>query len=201
MPSLETPPPPSSRNRADIFEMPRKIWTRDECHHLMETGILEEGRYELLEGEIVIKMGQNEPHIYVCGRMLRALVSVFGFDFVRIPAPLAIDDYNEPEPDVSVTTRPARDYLTSGTPEPQDIRLAVEVADSTLRSDLRVKSSLYARAGIVEYWVVDINARCVHVHREPTAEGYESITVVGVEGTLTPLAAPQTSLPVVDLLP
>lgn len=185
----------------DSQEMPRKRWTRDECRRLMNLGLLEGGKYELIEGEIIPKVGQNELHIFVLMQVLLKLIEIFGRDYVRPPAPIAISDYNEPEPDVSGVARPLREYLDAGTPEPQDVRLLVEVSDSTLRGDISVKAALYGRAGIPEYWVVNINARAVEVFRQPTAEGYASVATVTGNEAIRPLAAPEAEVHVADLLP
>lgn len=181
--------------------LPRKRWTRDECHRLKEADALPTDFYELIEGEILIKMGQNEPHVFVCMQLLRVLASIFGFDFVRLPAPVALDETNEPEPDIAVTTRPARAYLAAGTPSPQDIRLVVEVSDTTLPLDRRIKAVLYARAGIAEYWIVNINARTLEVFRQPAADGYETVTSLSDTESVSPLAAPEALVRVADLLP
>lgn len=204
---LERPQPASPSEEAQIIlpdsqALPRKLWTLEECRQLMAAGFLEEGSaYELLEGEIVAKMTFNEPHIYVSSQVHRALAAIFGFDYVRPAAPVALNRRNGPEPDAAVMVRPLRDYLQIGTPPPQDARLVVEVSDATLRTDLQVKSHLYARAGIPEYWVVNVNARTLHIFREPTSEGYTSETILGETEAVSPLAASEAVISVADLLP
>ncbi|MDQ2800871.1 MAG: Uma2 family endonuclease [Armatimonadota bacterium] len=204
---LERPQPASLSEEARIVlpdsqALPRKLWTLEECRQLIAAGLLEEGgRYELLEGEIIDKMTFNEPHIYVSSQVHRALAAIFGFDYVRPAAPVALNRRNGPEPDAAVMVRPLRDYLQIGTPPPQDARLVVEVSDATLRTDLQVKSHLYARAGIPEYWVVNVNARTLHVFHQPTADGYGSETVLGENQSVSPLAAPDSTIAVADLLP
>ena len=180
--------------------MPRKRWTREECRQLMTLGMLEQGKYELIEGEIVVKMGQNGPHVFVCLQVFRLLVGIFGFDHVRFPAPVVIDETNEPEPDVAVTTGTTRDYIGDN-PASRDIRLAVEVSDSTIQSDKRIKATLYARAGIAEYWIVNINARELIVHRAPTENGYAEVEIRLEHETVQPLAAPGTEIRVSTFLP
>lgn len=93
-----------------------------------------------------------------------------------------------PEPDIVVTENDFRSYPRP--PRPQDVCLVVEVSDSTLRYDLRTKAALYARAGIVEYWVADSNGRKLIVHREPTEGQYASVVSYGVDASVMPLAAP-----------
>ena len=179
----------------------RKKWTRDECRQLMEMGILEEARFELIGGDIVPKMTQHERHIYTCKQVQKALEAIFGTDYVRLAAPIAIGEYEEPEPDAAVMHRPLIDYLRLGTPLPEEVRLVVEVSDRTLRQDLAAKKVQYGRAGIPEYWVVNINARTLHVFRQPAESGYAEEAILSPEETINSLAAPDTVVAVADLLP
>lgn len=182
-------------------EAERKRWTRDECRQLLEMGILEEARFELIGGDIVPKMTQHERHIYTCKQVQKALEAIFGTDYVRLAAPIAIGEYEEPEPDAAVMQRPLIDYLRLGTPLPAEVRLTVEVSDRTLRQDLNAKKVQYGRAGIPEYWVININARTLHVFREPTENGYAQEAILSSDSAVTPLAAPSTAVAVADLLP
>jgi len=179
----------------------RKRWTREECRQLMEMGILEEARFELIGGDIVPKMTQHERHIYTCKQIQKALEAIFGTDYVRLAAPIAIGEYEEPEPDAAVMHRPLIDYLRLGTPLPEEVRLAVEVSDRTLRQDLNAKKIQYGRAGIPEYWVININARTLHVFRQPIGTGYEAEVVLSPDDAVSPLAAPNAIVAVADLLP
>ena len=179
----------------------RKKWTRDECRQLLEIGLLEEARFELIHRDIVPKITQHERHIYLGKQIQKALEAIFGTDYVRLAAPIAIGEYKEPEPDAAVMHRPLFDYLRLGTPLPEEVRLAVEVSDRTLRRDLGAKKIQYRQAGIPEYWVVSINARTLHVFRRPTADGYAEETVLTPSDTVCPFAAPETALAIADLLP
>lgn len=182
-------------------EISRKRWTRSECRQLMDLGILEEARFELIHGEIILKMTQHERHVFTCQQVQRALEAIFGSEYVRMAAPIAIADHEEPEPDAAVMTHTGRDYLRLGTPPPEDVRLAVEVSDSTLRFDRTVKRGQYASAGIPEYWIVDINARALHVLRQPLGGDYTEEQTVTVGDTIRPLAAPAAAIAIADLLP
>ena len=182
-------------------ETERKRWTRDECRQLMEMGILEEARFELIGGDIVLKMTQHERHIYTCKQVQKALEAIFGTDYVRLAAPIALGEYEEPEPDTAVMHRPLVDYLRLGTPLPEEVRLAVEVSDRTLRQDLSAKKLQYGRAGIPEYWVININARTLHVFQQPNENGYAAEAILSPEDTVSPLAAPDAVVAVADLLP
>ncbi len=181
--------------------IPRKKWTRDECRRLVEMDLLPAGKFELIHGDIILKMTQHERHIYVCKQVQKALEAIFGVDYVRLANPIAIGEHEEPEPDAAAMQRPSVDYLRMGTPLPAEVRLSVEVSDSTLQWDLNAKKEQYGGAGIPDYWVVDIPNRLLHVFREPTPDGYASETVLTPEDEVRPLAAPDAAVRVADLLP
>lgn len=191
--------PPIAAPSPDLFR--RKQWTRDECRRLVEAGVLEPGRFELIQGDVVFKVRQNPPHVLVVTLVLRALVAIIGFDFVQTQAPVALDDHNEPEPDAAVLACPLREYLGLGTPTPGEVRLVVEIAHATLAADLTAKADLYARFGIGEYWVVDIVERRLSVHRQPSVDGYADVISYDENQSAAPLAAPTSSIRVADLLP
>jgi Uma2 family endonuclease len=117
-----------------------------------------------------------------------------GFE-VRTHSPLAVSDDSEPEPDVAVVS--AGDYSTR---HPQTALLVIEVADSSLQKDRRVKAALYAAAGIPEFWLVDLAARRVDVHRSPGAAGYASVEHHATE-TIALMAFPDVQIPVAAFLP
>ena len=112
-----------------------------------------------------------------------------------------INNESEPELDISVTRQPQRAYIEAGNPPASEAVLAAEISDSTLRYDLTTKALLYAQAGIPEYWVLDVTGRTLIVHRDPTAAGYASVTRLEESATVSPLAASQASLNIVDFLP
>lgn len=185
----------------DLQEMPRKRWTRQEFLRLATLDWFQEsGRYELLDGEIVAKMTQGRPHISACMQTFRVLMHVFGEEHVQSQASIALDERNEPEPDVAVLREPLSAYLEDD-PGPDDILLVVEVADATLRPDLQVKSVFYGRGGLLEYWVVNLRDRSLVVFRQPGPDGYGETTTLAEHESVAPLAAPQASVRVADLLP
>ena len=195
--------PVVSLNQFDPEEIEprRKQWTRDECLQLMELGILEEARFELIHGDIIPKMTQHERHIFTCKQVQKALEAVFGEERVRVAAPIAIGVHEEPEPDAAVVIRTGREYLSFGTPPASEARLTVEVSDSTLRWDLTTKRGQYGSAGIPEYWVVDIPNRLLHIFRSPNETGYAEETILSTDEEVRPLAAPDAAVRVADLLP
>jgi Uma2 family endonuclease len=181
----------------------RKRWTRKECEFLVESDLLT-GRYELIEGEVIFKMGQKPTHAFVIVRLMVWLSALFGGEYVRIQLPIDVADAdnatNEPEPDAAVLAQPATAYLERN-PGPADLLLVVEVSDTTLRFDLTTKALLYARAGIREYWVVDIAGRQILAHRNPTPQGYQETIAYAESESLTLLARPETAVQVASLLP
>ena len=108
---------------------------------------------------------------------------VFGFLYVAPEAPINVspedDPNNEPMPDLIVLNRPCTGFEGKTKPAPQDLRMVVEISDTTLRFDMTVKAALYARAGIVEYWVLDIEGRWLAVNREASHGAYHAVTWLG----------------------
>ena len=110
---------------------------------------------------------------------------------------------NEPEPDLIVLTR---EYAESGaywstSPQPTDLDLVIEIADTSLVFDLTTKAALYARAGITEYWILDVASRRLLVHRSPEGGQYASVESYSEQESVAPLAAPDSSFPIRDVFP
>jgi Uma2 family endonuclease len=183
------------------MEPPRKRWTRSECDALAESGVLDCQRLELIEGELIDKMGKKRPHVNSVALVAEWLAGVFGVRMMNQEAPIDVapedNPTNEPEPDLIVLKRD-RSHFKWANPRPEDLQLVVEVADSTLSFDRTTKAALYARAGIVEYWVLDVAGRRMIVHRDPQAGRYLSVVAYGSEESVVPLAAPGSSLRVGD---
>jgi len=180
---------------------PRKLWTRKEYRHLIEIGVLEDGKVELVNGEIWQKMGQGRRHTATVTWILNALGSVFGMLRLQTQSSLPVAEYGDPEPDVAVMAQTLDKYIEEEQLTLDNMLLVVEVSDSTLRADLTGKVRQYGSAGIPEYWVADIPNRLLHVFREPTEGGYASEIVLTPEDEVRPLAAPEATVRVSDLLP
>jgi Uma2 family endonuclease len=183
----ETPsvPPP--------LEPPRKRWTREECVALEVSGIWDQQHLELIEGELISKMGKKRPHTNAMVIMHAWLLRVFGEQYINQETSIDVasvdNPINEPEPDLIVLSKPSLE-IRDQNPQPSEVRLLVEIADSTLRFDLTVKARLYARARIVEYWVVDIPGRRIIVHRDPRDAQYQSVVAYSEQESVKPLASP-----------
>src|SRR5262245_16832429 len=188
-------------------ELLNKRWTRVEYDRLIEQGVFTtDDRIELLGGTLVAREPQGGPHAMAIRAAEEALRTAFaaGWD-VRVQLPVALDDDSEPEPDVSVVPGSFRDYRHG---HPPRAVLVVEVAESSLALDRRRKGSLYARAGLEDYWIVNLVDHVIEVHRDPVRDPealhgwrYASITTLLVGDTIAPLAAPQALIAVADLIP
>jgi Uma2 family endonuclease len=121
------------------------------------------------------------------------LLDAFGRNLVNADAPIDVNpgdnSSNEPEPDLIVLNRGFADFV-SANPQSADISLIVEITDSSPNFDLSVKAALYARAGIIEYWVLDVAGRRLFCHRDPSGGSYRSIVIYGDNESVAPLAAP-----------
>jgi Uma2 family endonuclease len=182
---------------------PRKPWTRDDVEVLEKSGAWDGRHYELVQGELINKMGKHLRHSLATMRVLRALVEIFGWGVVLQEAciDVAPEDHptSDPEPDVIVLkTDPSK--ITGREPAAADVTLLVEVSDTTLGFDFSVKASLYARAGIPEYWVLDLNGGRVIVHRDPQRGRYKSIVSYSGDERVSPLTAPEKLISVAELL-
>jgi Uma2 family endonuclease len=190
-----TPPVPTRRLRRLEYE----------C--LVDRGLFEpEDRIELIDGLLVVREPQSAPHMVAVQLAHRTLQRALGPGWnVRHPGPVALDDESEPEPDLVVVPGDPRDYVAGHPARPS---LVVEVSLTRLAFDREYKASLYARAAIVDYWIVNLVDRRLEVRRRPMTSDaapygwtYETLTVLEAADSVTPLAAPLASILVGDLLP
>lgn len=182
-------------------EQTRKHFTVDEYHKMGEAGILsEDDRLELIDGEIVQMSPINVPHQSCVDRLTMLFAPrLVGRGIVRVQGPILLDMENEPQPDVILLRQ--SDYAERQYhPQPEDILLVIEVADSTLRTDRRDKMPRYARAGISEAWIVNIPKKVVEIYSDPVDGKYTSVQRVGRGHTITPKALPDVTVQVDDFL-
>ncbi len=185
----------------EAADIPRKLWTRAEYRQLIADGLLEDGKVELVNGEIWNKMGQGRRHTATVTWIIKALGEAFGVLRLQTQSSLPVSEYGDPEPDVAVLRQDLDKYIDEEELTLDQMLLVVEASDSTLRADLTGKVRQYGSAGIPEYWVVDTPNRLLHVFREPAATGYASETVLTTDDEVSPLAAPDAVVRVADLLP
>ena len=189
-----------STSEAEAATLRTRRFTVAEYHLMLDAGVLhEDDRVELLEGAIVEMSPQGEKHMRVITRLTRAFARQLGDEFqVRPQGPLTLGD-SEPEPDLAIVRS---EDAVSAEEHPRRAVLAVEVATSSLVPDRTVKSRIYARAGILEYWLVDVGGRCVEIRRGPDQDTarYRSVETLKAPGALTsPPALTGFSFQVADL--
>ena len=182
-------------------------WTRAEYARLIEAGIFQPGEpVELLGGELMVSEPQGSAHYTAIGLVEDALRAALGRGWlVRSQGPIALSDDSEPEPDVAVIRGARRDYRDE---HPSRPALVVEVAESSLALDREHKGSLYAHAGVANYWILNLMDRVLEVYREPREEPtarfgwrYAWSEVLSFGSSATPLVAPGARIAVSELLP
>ena len=162
---MNASPDTLARHRFDVGQYRR----------MAETGVLApDARVELLDGEIVDMPPIGPSHNATVDRLNRLLVTAVGERaIVRVQGSFELSGHSEPEPDLALFA-PREDFYAAALPGPGDVLLVVEVADSTLARDRDVKLPLYARHGVREAWLVDIEGRRLSVHTDPGPDGYAS---------------------------
>ena len=174
----------------------------EEYLRMGEAGVFPpDARLELLEGEIYEMAPIGSPHAGLVNRLTRLLVRPAGeHAVVAVQNPFILSGWSVPQPDLALLRARADDYMVSH-PRPGDVLVPIEVADTTLGFDLGRKAPLYARGGIPEAWVVDVNARVIHVHREPADGGYATNSVARPGDRVSCAALPDVFVEVAELFP
>jgi Uma2 family endonuclease len=182
-------------------------WTRKEYGELIKIGFfVEDEPIELLGGQLIVAEPKGSPHATAVALTVEALRAAFGAGWlIRVQDPVALDAESEPEPDVAVVPGRARDYLAEHPARPA---LLVEVAESSLAFDRGHKGSLYARAGIADYWIVNLVDEVLEVNRGPALDRsaefgwrYLDVQTLRPGAAIAPLARPDVTVAVADLLP
>jgi hypothetical protein len=180
-------------------------WTARQFHKLANSGFFGDRKVELIHGEL-FQLTTNPPHdtaVYLTSDVLR---NAFGpGHYVRAQATLDLGRRYQPLPDVLVVPGRARDYSTR---HPKTALLLVEVSDSSLRQDRKVKGHRYAQAGIADYWILNLVDRQLEVYRNPGPDParpgrfcYAQTLIIPADGEISPLANPNVRIAVADLLP
>lgn len=179
-----------------------RLWTVNEYHQMIETGILSpDERIELIEGQIVELSPQRPPHATTTGCVSEYLKELLGSRVaIRIQVPVTLQPKSEPEPDIALVLPPQRRYRDRH-PNESDIFLIIEVADTTLTSERQTKALTYAKASIADYWIIDVKNSRLFVLRNPGQEAYLQENVLEHDEFVTPLAFPDVSVSVKELLP
>lgn len=187
-----------------------KRFTREDYYKLADSGVLAQGeRVELIDGMIVAMSPQNLPHITAITLSTAVLCRVFqATHLVGCQTPISVGDFSEPEPDFSlITLSYLHECLRTGN-KPSRPDLVVEISDSSYSYDTTDKASLYASAGIVEYWVLDLRTRRLEVRQDPGPDAnavfghsYRKLQIMTDDQRVAPWFAPDISLVISELLP
>ncbi len=175
-----------------------RLWTVDEYHRMIDTGILTPNdQVELLDGRIVQMSPQKPPHAATTQRScdyLKALLTRQAY--VRMQLPITLST-SEPEPDIAVVRIDPNGYADHH-PISSEILLIIEVAYTTFDYDRQEKASVYAKANIADYWILDIMERQAYILRQPSS-GYQEEIILNPDAVITPLAFPQIKIPLCEL--
>jgi len=190
---------------ARTLEPTAKRFTRREYYRLDDSGVFEDQRVELIDGEIISIPPIGNPHFVALGLGETLFRNAFGPDYwVRSQGPLSVQPASEPQPDLAIVKGKPRDF----TDHPGNALLVVEISESTLMHDQTVKMSLYARNEVQDYWIVNLLDHCLEVYRQPVADKsrrfgfrYASVTTLQPRERIAPLALPRKKILVADLLP
>lgn len=154
-------------------QVKKRLLSVDEYHKMAEVGILaEDDRVELINGEIIRMSPINSSHTSCVKRLNALLFEKLGRKVViSVQDPITLGSYSEPEPDLAVL-KASDDFYARQHPRPEDVHLVIEVSDSTLSVDQGLKLSLYAEAGIPEYWIINLPEQQVEVYQHPKGKQY-----------------------------
>ena len=178
----------------------RYRFTVDDFHRMAAAGLFtEDDRIELLEGEVTVMSPIGDRHIAAVDFLNDRLgAALRGRGLVRVQSPVRLGPHSAPQPDVAMLRR-APDYYRTAPVTARDVFLVIEVADTHVEYD-RAKLPLYAEAGIVEVWIIDLHAERLEVYRQPRGAEHERTLVVRRGEVVAPEAFPDIALPTADLL-
>ena len=179
----------------------RRRFTVEEYHQMAEAGVLsEDERVELIEGEIVQMAAIGSRHAAGVKRLNHLFSQHLGARaLISVQDPIQLSSSSEPQPDVALV-RPRADFYVQGHPQPPDVFLIAEVADSSVGFDRELKAPLYAQEGIPEMWLANLTEDHVDVYRHPHPSGYQDVRRVQRGQRLAPEAFPDVELAVDDIL-
>ena len=190
----------------DQSDIPERKWTKAEYYRLGELGFFRGQKVELIEGRLMVFAPQNSSHADIVDRVGDALRGLFPTGCrIRCQLPIDLGQSTEPEPDYAVVRGTRGQFFSA---HPTTAELIVEVSDSTLSYDRANKGSLYARAGIADYWIVNLVDQQVEVYRDPVpdsaqAHGWRYDTRIDLTppAMVSPLVLASAAVAVADLLP
>ena len=183
-------------------------WNIEAYYEMAERGLFDNRRVELIEGEIVQMSPMLKAHAAALWRTDAELRRIFNDESghaLRAQMPMRLSDNSEPEPDILIMQGSGRDFDEG---HPTTAALIVEISDSTLRYDRTIKAGLYARAGVAEYWILNLQARQLETFRAPIEDGdarfgwrYSETKTYSESEEVAPSESPQHKISVAALLP
>ncbi len=169
----------------------RHLLTVEQYERMDATGVLApDARVELIEGELVEMPTIGTRHASTVKRLLNQIAATLeGRAVVAVQDPLRLGDYSEPEPDLMLL-RPRDDFYAGAHPVAADVLLLIEVSETSVRYDREIKLPLYARHGVAEVWIVDLDNRVLRFYRQPVQDDYHHATATATPGSVAPQALP-----------
>ena len=198
---IQTAMMPRTQQAPAVIDAPRRRFTIDEYHRMADAGVFTpDERVELLDGEIVEMSPIGCRHAGIVDRLNMLFTRRLGRHvIVRVQNPIVLDDYSEPQPDLTIlTARP--DYYVGAHPRPADVLLAIEVMDSSASYDRSLKLPLYARKHVRELWLVDLPGDAVEVYCRPAPAGYRDRQRLTRGRRIAPLAFPRVHFRIAEIL-
>ena len=188
----------------DELEEPRVArhkLTVEEYYRMAEVGVLaHDARIELIEGEVIDMAPTGTRHYAAVMRLDHLIKHAVGSSaLVAVQSPLRLGKHSEPEPDV-VVLKPRDDFYASALPTGPDTLLVIEVSDTTLAYDVRIKAPLYARHGVPELWILDLSGKALRCLRNPVGDTWTEISILSQPGTLALPGLPGITLNLEGLL-
>lgn len=166
-------------------QVKKQLFTVEDYYKMAEVGILPpDARVELINGEIITMSPIKSNHAGHVRRISTLFNDILkGLAIIDVQNPIRINQYSEPEPDIAIL-KLSPDFYTAAHPTPKDVYLLIEVADTSVRYDREVKLPLYANAGIVEVWIVNLKKRCIEIYRDPQQGSYQIQTTLADDARL-----------------
>jgi Uma2 family endonuclease len=181
----------------------RKRFTTSEVESLLDTDFFAGQRCELIDGDLIDKMGQSFAHAFTIQRAMAALAKLLPAETILVQMPVQAagedGDFSVPEPDLAVLREFSLEHAHRH-PRGNEVLLAIEVSDTTAAFDLSRKAALYAHAGVPEYWVLDLNRRMLVVHRQPDGVQYRQTVLHAPEESVS-FPGRSESVKIADILP
>lgn len=179
----------------------KRLFTVEEYHRMAQAGILgEDDRVELIEGEIVEMTPIGSTHAATVKRLNRIFSQRIGGQvLISVQDPIRLGEHSEPQPDLALL-QSREDFYTSAHPGPEDVLLLIEVSETSAEYDREVKIPLYARFGIPEVWLVDLEGKAIEVYQNPSYKGYREVQTLSQGARLSPSSFPDLELPAEEIL-